>query len=218
MNRPFLKGDISITDNLEMVTDFAINPPQNLTIVNLDEFTEFQGNNVLGGVALLPPPEAVMAQVDGDEQSYNIIYENYFYNDNYINQFMVAILAYLYNGGSIIFYYPTLSTKETPIIATLLNMIWAKYGIGVGIIGENSVRYNESYLSYWVSLLYMNDIINCYTFLQEYPMNVNIDYSTMDKLILDLKPYSENQSNYIMNLIKLQKEKPQLKQAIYKLD
>ena len=73
MNRPFLKGDISITDNLEMVTDFAINPPQNLTIVNLDEFTEFQDNNVLGGVALLPPPEAVMAQVDGDEQSYNII-------------------------------------------------------------------------------------------------------------------------------------------------
>lgn len=219
MNQPFLQGNITITDNVNMVTDLAINPPNGIMIVNLDEFTEFQGNNVIGGVALLPPPEAIMAQVDGDAQSYEMIYSNYFYNEPYIRTFMSAIIGYLHNGGSIIFYYPSLDTNESPTIQTLLNMIYIQYGIGIGIVGVSDCKYNFAYLGFWVSLLYLENIISLKDFIKYFPKEDNIDYVTMDKLIFEIAPYGETfeeQANYIKSFIRKVKDKPNLKQGIYK--
>lgn len=215
----FLKGHADITDNLDFVTDLMMNPVVGTIIVNLDEDRPLKGENVVTAPALLPPVEAVMAEVDGDEQGYDIIYNNYFDQSSFIKQFMMGVITYLYNGGNIVFYFQNLDTTETKTISKLLNMIWIKYGIGIGIIGKAPGKFNEAYLPLWLNNLYAAGVIGTNQFLHQYPTNTSIDESNLEQLVMDIKPYAKNyqeQVQYIYHLIDIYKKNPKVKQAICK--
>lgn len=209
----FLSGHIDITDNIQFVTDLIMNPVHGMVIINLDEDVRLKGDNVIGGAELLAPPDAMQAEVDGDEQLYDAIYLNYFNQPN-INQYMMGIVHFLYEGGSIVMYYETLDINGSKTIAKLLNIIWMKYGIGVGIAGQAPGRFNEQYLPLWLSLLYQAGSIGVDQFLAQYPVGVAIDDSTMIRLIQEIHPYSADNRKYIYDLIKLRKQKPRVKQGI----
>lgn len=216
----FLKGHIDITDNLDFITDLLMNPIVNTLIINLDEDRHLKGNNVVGGAILLPPPEAVMAEIDGDEQSYDIIYNNYF-SQPLINQFMMGVINYLYNGGNLVMYFPSLDTSETKTISKLLNMIWMRYGIGIGIVGQAPGAYNEQYIPLWLNKLYEAGTIDGRTFLRMYPINTNIEEPNLERLVQEIRPYAENyqkQVEYIYRLVKVYKEKPNIRLGIYKVE
>jgi hypothetical protein len=119
MERPILKGRFGITDNFDFVRDLMNVQDSGNIIINLDEDTKFVGNNVITGVVLLPPPEAVMAESDGDEVAYNFILQDYYMSPQ-VQLYVTGILRNLYLGLNIILYSPDVHSKESVTVPKIL--------------------------------------------------------------------------------------------------
>ena len=217
---PLLKGKIDITDNLDFVRDLVVNPVSKLFVVNLDEDTDLQGDNVLMGACLLPPPEAIMAEVDGDEVSYDIIYNMYFNNPEVVN-FMAGLIAFLYIGGMLVLYYPSLDTSESVTMTKMLNLIWEKFGIGIGIVNLVPGRYNESYLPIWLNILYDNYVITTDEFLCLMPPEVELPNEINNRLLWELKPFGGGYNDkllFIKDLMMKKKQNPAVRSPIFQVE
>ena len=121
-----LTGNIFLTSNLDNV----YNRPtfEKIIVINMDEDTKLSKiiPDCIEGICLLPPVEAMMAEVDGDETKYNSLYLSHLYNQQ---DFMSAIIAFLYKGGQALIYLPD-SFNHTK--QKLLEFIFQVYGIHIG--------------------------------------------------------------------------------------
>lgn len=218
MGQCILKGDIQITDNIDFVREIMYSNIPNTKIISLDESCSLPLDhpNILGGACLLPPMDALIAEADGDEQSFDIIYFNHF-SEPFVEQFVIALIVFLFKGGHLIMYYPELDTNIAP---KLLQMFWNKYGISIGKIGFNECIYDESCTPIWLGYIYSIDIINPYELLYLYPNDAMIPQQIMDKLLLDISPYGsgyQDKVNFILDLRYKIKEQPKLKVPIYQI-
>ncbi len=217
----FFSGRIDITDNLPFVLEVLQNPNPNVVVINLDEDNQQlkSSQNVLGGTELLPPPEALMAEIDGDEQMYDYIYSLHF-TDPFVIQYVTALIAALYQGKSLLMYYPTLDPSETKTVPKLVDQFWNNFGIGIGIVNHNDGVYDYNKLPLWLRMLYLSRIIDVRTFLSQYPLGCSVESPIMDLLLSDLKPYADdlqNQINYVMQYWAHLKNNPQLKIPFHKV-
>jgi hypothetical protein len=167
-----LKGAIYITEDINVVNTADLRTTK---IIDLDEDSEMINNpSVIKGVCLLPPPEAKIAEVDNNEQLYDMAYFNSLM-ENYQQHFVAALLAYLYTGGNLIIYLPEMGytyTKEK-----LIQMFWKMYGIHIGEIGNPDPNragcyYDESCIPIWLQSIYLINVMTPEAFL--YP-NATID-------------------------------------------
>ena len=86
-----LKGTIYITDKEEIIYTTPLN--SNTKIISLDEDGILMENDaILVGTCLLPPIEAKIAEADGNEQLYDVIYSNHLL-EPYQQQFIAAMLS-----------------------------------------------------------------------------------------------------------------------------
>lgn len=216
MDQCILKGDIEITDNIDFVREIMYSNIPNTKIISLDEngTLPLDHPNVLGGVCLLPPMDALIAEADGDEQSFDIIYFNHF-SEPFVEQFVVALITFLFKGGHLILYYPELNS----VIGTkLLQMFWNKYGINIGRVGFSNCSYDKSCTPIWLGYMYSIDILSSYELLYLYPNDALIPQQIMDKLLLDISPYRkdfQDKVDYILALRSKLKEQPYLKIPIH---
>lgn len=215
-NDPIIKGDISITDNLNFINDLLLSPQPNVKIIVLEEETNLPLNhpNVINGSCLLPPIEALIAEADGDKPLFDALYNDYL-NTPFVYEFMCAILLALHNGTSIIMYYPVLNSGNV-IIQNLLGFIYQKYGIGLGVIGYNRTTFNPNYIPLWDSAMYMLNGISAMEFLYYYPENIRIDDDVINKILIELRLYTtpEQKDSYIHGLVHKIKENKNLKIAL----
>lgn len=185
---PVLKGTIVITDDLNLV--YSV-PDNRIKILSLDEdkMIDPKAPNVIQATNLLPPIEALIAESDGDEDLYNLAYFRHL-NEPYNQQFIGAIIAYLYKGGSFLVFAPQL--KDSIAILKLREQLWMLYGVGMGI--EQSVPFELDYrcIPIWLTTVYCNSVISPYQFLMEYPVNAAISEPSMRKLIGELSPYASS--------------------------
>jgi hypothetical protein len=105
MDNRVLTGRIDITDNPIIIRELLNSLADSTVIINLDEDNKLEGNIVIQGTMLLPPPEAIIAEQDGDEYSYDTILNEY-YNIPDMQMFVTGIINMLYRGNNILFYYP----------------------------------------------------------------------------------------------------------------
>ena len=219
MDNRVLTGRIDITDNIILIRELLNSLADSTVIINLDEDNKLEGNIVIQGTMLLPPPEAIIAEQDGDEYSYDTILNEY-YNIPDMQMFVTGIINMLYRGNNILFYYPDLNPTESITIPKLLNLFWNKFGLGIGIIGIRECSYNCANTPMWLNMLYSVDAISAYEYLSKYPNDAKILDSFMSKLIADIRPIdegSENKINTIYRLRKMLHEKPTVREVFVKM-
>jgi hypothetical protein len=219
MDNRVLTGRIDITDNPIIIRELLNSLADSTVIINLDEDNKLEGNIVIQGTMLLPPPEAIIAEQDGDEYSYDTILNEY-YNIPDMQMFVTGIINMLYRGNNILFYYPDLNPTESITIPKLLNLFWNKFGLGIGIIGIRECSYNYANIPMWLNMLYSVDAISAYEYLSKYPNDAKILDSFMSKLIGDIRPIdegSENKINTIYRLRKMLHEKPTVREVFVKI-
>jgi hypothetical protein len=219
MDNRVLTGRIDITDNIILIRELLNSLADSTVIINLDEDNKLEGNIVIQGTMLLPPPEAIIAEQDGDEYSYDTILNEY-YNIPDMQMFVTGIINMLYRGNNILFYYPDLNPTESITIPKLLNLFWNKFGLGIGIIGIRECSYNYANIPMWLNMLYSVDAISAYEYLSKYPNDAKILDSFMSKLIGDIRPIdegSENKINTIYRLRKMLHEKPTVREVFVKI-
>lgn len=196
-----LKGDINITNDINLVREILYSNSPDIKIISLDEGCNLPLDhpNVLGGVCLLPPMDALIAEADGDEQTFDVIYFNHF-TEPFVEQFVIALIIFLYYGGHLIMYHPELNS---PTGQKLLKMFWNRYGIGIGIVGSTVCTFDGSCVPIWLGYLYMIHSISSYEFLLLYPEDALIPQNIIDELLMDLSPFGDNYQQKIETFVRL---------------
>lgn len=215
-----LKGTIYITEDVNLVMSIPYNG--NTKIVNLDEDGVLpEMNHILAGTCLLPPIEAKIAEVDGNQSLYDTIYSNHLLMP-FQQQFMAALLAYLYKGGNLILFLPELgytNTKEMVIFE-----IFKLYGVHIGMIGAQdpmvaNCYYDETCVPMWLNSIYSVSAITAYEFLYMYPLDAILNNNVIvQKLVRELNPYGENYNDqvaYIQEFRKKIHDNPNVRPALF---
>jgi hypothetical protein len=212
-----LKGNILITSDKNIIFQ-TINTMPDVKIISLTEDNDLNMNPgyFISGTVLLPPIDAVIAEIDGDEQKYDMIYYNHL-SYPIVQEYMSTIIAFLYKGGKLLLYFPNEEYNNTMI--KLLNFIMAIYGIHIGILGDlnydNASCYFDANLEwYQLDLIYYyTGIIDWREYLYYYPIDVPINNQMVNLLMNQIKPYGdtyEQKLNVIKRLRVGIKEKPNL--------
>lgn len=224
INNNILKGSIYITDNTNVVYNFPLDGMNK--IINLDEDEVLpENNNVIGGTCLLPPIEAKIAEVDGDEISYDNYYLDHL-TSAYQQQFIGALLSFLYKGGNLLLFLPELGYTTTR--DKLVKHLYTLYGIHIGVIGDQNPQvanyfYDVTAIPIWLNLIYGAGVISAYEYLYMFPADANLSTNQiiMEKLINDMKPYSntiQGKIDYILHYHKLIHIDPNTKQVLRSLN
>ena len=125
-----IKGTAYITDNPEIIYNTPMN--SNTRIVSLDEDDVLVKNDaIITGTCLLPPVQAKIAEADGNEQLYDTIYMNHLL-EPYQQQFISALISFLYKGGNLIFFLPEIGYTNT--MEKFIALMYSRYGIHIGLI------------------------------------------------------------------------------------
>ena len=215
-----LKGTIYLTDREEVV----YNAPRNNTIiVSLDEDGALiNDESILVGTCLLPPIESKIAEADGDEQKYNYYYEAHL-NESFQQEFMAALISYLYKGGNLLLFLPEMDnyTKEK-----LLFFIYKVFGIHIGVLYDPNPMnatcyYDQTCIPIWLNLMYTVDVLNAFEYLALYPLDAQFNNTfIMEKLIFQIRPLSDTineKVKYILHLHKLLHKDPNIRPAIHSI-
>ena len=188
-----LKGNILITTDSNILLE-TLNMRPDVRIINLDESHELKIDPrcYIPGSILLPPVEATIAEVDGNEAKYDCIYFNHLSSD-YVREYMASIIAFLYAGGKLLLYYPNSEYNNT--LKKLVYFIMNIYGIHIGIIGDpnESVCFFDENAEYiQLDLIYFyTGIIGWKEYLYCYPIGLVIPDFIMNILLNQIKPYGE---------------------------
>ena len=202
-----LKGDMYITDDPNVILNIPLN--QNTRIISMDEDNILPANDaILVGTCLLPPVEALMAEIDGNEMGYLDLYRNHLMQPHQ-HMFMAALFAFLYKGGNLIFFLPGVGYNNT--YNTFMRLIWDIYGIKFGILNSNDPYLSSCNSDYpkcipiWTKMIYETDVISTEEFLLIYPEDAFLESEIINICIEKLQPFGSSlkeQQDYILHLRK----------------
>lgn len=216
-----LKGTIYLTSDEQLV----YNAPKlyGTKIVSLDEDnTLIRDDSILVGTCLLPPIDSKIAEADGNEQMYNYYYERHL-NEPYQQEFIAALISYLYKGGNLLLFLPEMDnyTKEK-----LVFFIYKEFGIHIGVINDPNPMnancyYDERCIPMWLNLMYMVDVLSPYEYLANYPLDAQFNNKIIiEKLLNQIRPFenSINENiNYLLHLHKELHKDPEIRPVVFSL-
>lgn len=217
-----LKGTIYVTGNEDIIYNAPLN--QGTKILNLDEDgCLMEHDAIITGTCLLPPIEAKIAEVDGNEQMYDVIYSNHLL-EPYQQMFIGAVISYLYKGGNFIVFLPELGYNNTTM--KFITHMWTKYGIHIGLIGSQDPQlancyYDDKCIPIWLNLIYTSRAMTGLEYLYMYPLDAPLqNRQVLEELILEISPYGESINSkiaYLDRLRNLLHKNPNTRPAIVQL-
>lgn len=202
-----LKGTIYITDNLEYIYNTPLDGSTKIISLDEDDVLK-EGNHIIGGTCLLPPMEAKIAEADGNEFLYDNAYRNHLLLP-YQQQFISALISFLYKGGNLLLFLPELGYTNTT--EKLIQHLYMNYGIHPGLIGNpNPVIANCYYdarcIPMWLNLMYTANVLSPFDFLYLLPEDAQISSNEiMNKLIFEIKPYGKTLNDRIGYILRFHK-------------
>lgn len=213
-----LKGNIYITTDENIIREAIYNRPD-VKVISLTEegqLKDIDPRCYVSGTILLPPLDAIIAEIDGDEQKYDMIYFAHMSSPS-VKEYMSSIIAFLYKGGKLLLYFPSENYNNT--LKKMLYFILIQYGIHIGIIGDTNPDNARCYFDANLECLQL-DLIYFYTgimdwreYLYMYPLNFPISNQILDILMNQIRPYGntyEERLNVIQRLRVGIKENPNL--------
>jgi hypothetical protein len=153
---------------------------------------------------------------------YDNIYSGYLL-DPAPQEFMSAMLSYLYKGGNLLLYLP--ESDEFSTTMKLIQHIHARFGVHIGLIGHPNPEiancyYDIRFTPIWLNMIYTVSVIDPYEYLANYPLEAPLDNNVvMHKLVDEISPVEdtiEGKINYIISLHKLLHNNPVVRPAIRK--
>ena len=215
-----LRGNIYITDSLDVI--YNASTDGSIKIISLDEDNILpESKDILGGTCLLPPLEAKIAEADGNEPLYDRCYINHLMAP-YQQQFISAIISFLYKGGNLILFLPEIGYNNT--MNKFIQHFFTLFGIHIGIIGEQDPRKANCYsdtrcIPIWLNMIYSARVISVFEYLYMYPVDALIDnQEVLMQIITELRPYGQSineKINYIKHFHKAIHKNPKVIPAIY---
>lgn len=197
-----LKGTMFLTDKIENIYSIPFGTAK---IISMDEDGILQENKeIIGGTCLLPPIEAKIAEVDGNEPLYDQLYHDHLLAD-FQQQFVSALLAFLYRGGRLIFFLPEIGLNTIP---KFIFHFYQIFGIHIGYIGSEDPRvgnfyFDQSCVPMWLNMIYTTHTIGPEEFLLDYPADAYLsNIAVMQDLCHDLKIYGTNWQERFKTLIR----------------
>ena len=183
------------------------NIPTNIWLITEQEFDQFVFSNN-GGMAIYiaeeidprfmnhpciipanilnPPVHAVQAELDGNLEQANFMYDQYLMSED-VEVFVRIIMA--------------ACIKQTPIAimfgrdecnmqssSMFINFLFKRYGIVVGINGKLNPFIDINYVPQNLAILYCTNIIDYPSYMCMHP-DMPIDQISLPKLIVDVNPY-----------------------------
>ena len=135
---------------------------------------------------LVPSYECMAADIDGTEEQFNMLYTMQLQSLP-AAEFFAVILAALFNGKSLVLYFPS-EAKGLKYINFILNYIVSNFGI-VPSTENTKYSYNETYNSSNMKLMFNFDLVT--------PQDVilysnTLDEFTINRLIVALSPRLNN--------------------------
>lgn len=214
-----LKGTMYVTDNMEIICNTPITELSK--IVSLDEDNVLgDSKDIIGGTCLLPPMEAKIAEADGNEQLYDSYYSNHLLLP-FQQEFVSALIAFLYKGGNLMLFLPELGYTNTS--EKLIEHLFRIYGIHPGLIGHKNPQVSNWYcdakcIPIWLNLIFCIGAISPMEYLYMYPEDAIIsNEQAMNLLIRQINPYGRTineKRNYIYRYHKRIHENPKCIPAI----
>ena len=217
-----ISGRIDITDDIQIIQNIIFGTPEDkgVLIVNLDEDIRMEHPSVVGGGCLLPPPEALEAEINGDGALYDQIYTKWMFS-SYVYQYMTVLITALYKGRNIIIYAPDLRNRESVTVSKLMMQFYENFGLKIGILNTNDqFQYNPAFIPIWCCMMLLIGSITPLEFLILYPVNTAINrFDVIQILFNELKPveptYEANLA-WLYKRIAITKEKPNVIDVFYK--
>lgn len=165
-----IKGSLYYTNNPAIVQQVLHDNGFVITLEEGGSMFDLNLPNISAGTILLPPPEAFMAAIDGNEQAAIGLYRNKLLSDVCMN-FIAVMLCSLSNGKNLLIFAPQ---STDGVINFFMNMLISLFMELFGIkIGTDTVQfaYANNYFSEAniISLIYFNSLCNIETFLKEFP-------------------------------------------------
>lgn len=210
-------GRIDATNNWDIANGVLMDPMSQVIVIDMED--DISANpelrnhpRFIGGGCLIPPMEALIAAADGEAQVFKMMYAEHF-ETPFVDSFVAALIISLINGRQLLLYY----SDELGIMETMIDIFWARYGIKIGSVGEHDCEFDPTCIPIWLQYAYQENNIDARSFLFNYPLNVRINYSMMQKLIVDIMPVGsddEEKAKEIYRMVQLLKETPNLENPI----
>lgn len=209
MLRELTPGRIDITNNCDLVYGVLRDPSSPIIVIDMDE--EMDPNiprnhpRVIGGGCLLPPMEGLIAAADGEVEVFRTIYAEHFVSP-FVDSYVGALIIALMSGKQLLISY----NDELGIVNEFINIVFMRYGIKIGVIGESEMSLDMSCVPVWLQYMYRDNIITGMEFLFNYPVNTKINEIMMQKLITEIVPPGKDQAGEIYRMVQLLKQTPDL--------
>ena len=182
-----LKGDLSITDNIDFVREIAYSPSNsNVKVISVEEVPSIDVNlpNVIGGAFLLPPIDAMMAAANDDEYSFRQLYIEHL-NTPPVMDFISIMLSALYKNISLVLFYPE---DDLNLKSYMLDIFFKMFGVAIGEIGSRQCQYDVTAAPIWFESLLAIGTIDSMEFLYLYPEEAIIPDRLIYNLITAIAP------------------------------
>ena len=146
--------------------------------------------NMLAGSILLPPYDAVSAEIEEMYFDAATIYSQYLASRD-PDMFLSALLAASVQGIGLAIYIPR-EAQNMKFVANFLSYVLYTFGIQIQY-GNILYMYNNGFDIPNLCKLYLYDLINIEQFLLMYPSDMSIDPIVLNKLVFETRnPYTKN--------------------------
>lgn len=179
-------ADVWLVNSAEDLNRLMINDGFVILVTETPDPFLAENPSCLGASVLLPPYEAVSAEIDGNFALADAIYMDYLSSpacDEYLSAIIAAAMRMVPVG---IYFGP--EEKDMRFTQTLINFLFGRFGLVIGVAGRVEPSIYISYLPFILAKLYSKNIIDYRTFMVEHP-RANIDPNILPKLIADVRPY-----------------------------
>ena len=168
-------GYIALITDPKMACDIMMN--DNLVkVISLDEenavpmLCDENNPQAVPGTQLLPPVEAMWAIIDEKPDEFAQIYYAHLITPECM-QFVASVIAAAYQGGHIIFYYPS---DNDMVINYLYNYFKVYYGMTLGTGNGIAFMYDQASVPLYCNSIYSLHAMSNYEYLMHYPVDAAI--------------------------------------------
>lgn len=186
-----IKGSLYITNDFNVTLSSMI---RSKVIVIGERNDQLEGLGAIGGELFLPPYNASMAELNGDNMGFARIYTDYLMQPE-PQKFIAAIVKALLNGVNILFYL-TKDESEMTYSKILCQTLTNYYGILVGT-PECPFNYDMRYDQAILSLLYLHELIIVPELMELYPNEVHFTLPVVSKLLVEFPPAIQVEEDFI---------------------
>ena len=135
---------------------------------------------------LLPPVDAIQAELDGNISVAETIYSQYLLNSEaniYINILLTAAIQQVPIG--IMFGRDELNMQFPKMF---IDFLYRNYGLVIGVANKLAPYIEVGYMPVVLGLLYMSDMIDYKTFMEKHPPLPIIGTMVVSKMAVDVNP------------------------------